>query len=90
MADTITLPENLTIHAIDSTFSELNQSLRDSGIDVIIDAKAVESIDTSGLQALLVLINSAQQDNKNITWQNTNELFTSSAEKIGLYEALQL
>ncbi|MDG6773320.1 STAS domain-containing protein [Thiomicrorhabdus sp. ZW0627] len=90
MADTITLPENLTIHAIDSTFSELNQSLRDSGIDVIIDAKAVESIDTSGLQALLVLINSAQQDNKNITWQNTNELFTSSAEKIGLSEALQL
>ncbi|WP_373020367.1 STAS domain-containing protein [Thiomicrorhabdus sp.] len=90
MADTITLPESLTIHTIDNIYTELRESLSNSGDEVVINAEAVETIDTSGLQALLILVNTAQQENKSITWQNASELLSQSAEKLGLSEALKL
>lgn len=90
MSDTITLPESLTIHTIDSTYAELNQAFLNTGDSIVLNAQAIETIDTSGLQALLMLIESAKKNQKNIEWQNANELLKTSAEKLGLAQALQL
>ncbi|WP_028486278.1 STAS domain-containing protein [Thiomicrorhabdus chilensis] len=90
MSDTITLPESLTIHTIDSTYTELNQAFLNTGDNIVLNAQAIETIDTSGLQALLMLIESARKNQKSIEWQNANELLKTSAEKIGLAQALQL
>lgn len=90
MSDTITLPESLTIHTIDNTYTELNQAVLNAGDNIILNAQDIETIDTSGLQALLMIIESAKTNQKSIEWQNTNELLKTSAEKIGLTQALQL
>jgi len=90
MANTISLPESLTIHTIDTSYNEINTSVPDSGDDIILDAEAVENIDTSGLQSLLMIIQTAKSNQKNISWQNTNETLKEAAKKIGLSEALLL
>jgi len=90
MADTITLPESLTIHTIEASYNELNAAVSDLGDEIILDAQAIENIDTSGLQSLLVIIQSAQNIQKSITWVNTNDTLNDAAKKTGLFEALLL
>ncbi|WP_178861133.1 STAS domain-containing protein [Thiomicrorhabdus cannonii] len=90
MADIITLPETLTIHTIGQTFSELQERFESAGDAILIDGTSVETLDTSGLQALIVLINAAQENDKQVSWQQTNELIASSAKKLGLNDALLL
>lgn len=90
MADIINLPENLTIHTINDSYAELSQKVQETGDEIIFDAGAVETIDTSGLQSLLMLIRMAESNQHSISWQNTNELFMTSANNIGLTEALKL
>ena len=90
MASTINLPESLTIHTIETSYNEINTAVSDLGDDIILDAQAVENIDTSGLQSLLSIIQTAQNNQKNISWQNTNETLTNAAKKTGLFEALLL
>ncbi|BCN93014.1 hypothetical protein THMIRHAM_07990 [Thiomicrorhabdus immobilis] len=88
MSETIQLPENLTIHHIEAHYNELNKLFNDAGDQISIEASAVETIDTSGLQALLVLVKTALENGKKISWQNTPEILTSSAKKIGIDQAL--
>jgi len=90
MADTIALPESLTIHTIEASYNELNAAVSDLGDEIILDAQAIENIDTSGLQSLLVIIQSAQNIQKSITWVNTNDTLNDAAKKTGLFEALLL
>lgn len=90
MASTINLPESLTIHTIEASYDELSTSVSDLGDDIVLDAEAVENIDTSGLQSLLMIIQTAQNNQKNISWQNTNDTLKDAAKKIGLSEALLL
>ncbi|MBN2864697.1 MAG: STAS domain-containing protein [Thiotrichales bacterium] len=90
MADTITLPESLTIHTIEASYNEISTAISDLGDDIIFDAQAVENIDTSGLQSLLSIIQTAQNNQKNIAWENTNDTLTDAAKKTGLSEALLL
>lgn len=88
MSNLIQLPENLTIHHIEGHFNDLNQKFNDMGDEIVIEATALETIDTSGLQALAVLVKSAQNSGKKISWQDTPEVLTSSAKKIGLEQEL--
>jgi anti-anti-sigma regulatory factor len=90
MADIITLPETLTIHTIGQTFAELRERFDTAGDDILIDGNNVETLDTSGLQALIVLISSAQENDKQVDWQQANDLIASSAQKLGLNGALLL
>jgi len=90
MANTINLPESLTIHTIEASYNEMSTSVSDAGDDIILDAEAVENIDTSGLQSLLMIIKTAQSNQKNISWQNTNDTLKTAANKTGLSEALLL
>lgn len=90
MSCEIKLPENLTIHHIEDHFNSLNNQFNDADDEISLEASAVENIDTAGLQALLVLIKSASDNSKTITWQNTPEIITSGAEKLGIKSPLLL
>lgn len=90
MADTISLPENLTIHGIDQAYSDLSNTFQDAGDEIILDGNSVETIDTSGLQAILVLVQYAKEHNKTLQWQSASETLKNSAGKVGLLDALKL
>lgn len=90
MSSEIKLPENLTIHHIDDHFNELSQQFNDAGSEIKIEASAVETIDTAGLQTLLVLVKNTLENDKTISWENTPDILTISSEKLGLSQALLL
>ncbi len=90
MANTISLPESLTIHTIDSNYNDLHTAVSDAENEIVLDAQAVENIDTSGLQSLLVIMQTAEKEQKSISWKNTNDVLTDAAKKTGLLEALKL
>jgi len=90
MANTINLPESLTIHTIETNYNEISTAVSDLGDDIVLDGKALENIDTSGLQSLLMIIKTAQKNQKNIRWENTNDTLNNAAKKTGLFEALML
>lgn len=86
----IELPENLTIHHIQEQFRELKFAFQSDLETYQINAEKVESVDTSGLQSLLVLIKLAQNNQKTIVWNGVNETLRNGAEKIGLLDKLLL
>ncbi|MGM0541980.1 MAG: STAS domain-containing protein [Pseudomonadota bacterium] len=90
MSNEIKLPENLTIHHIEAHFNELGKLFDHSGDEIFMDASSVETIDTAGLQTLLVLVTNATENGKTITWSNASEIIKTSAEKLGLMRHLQL
>lgn len=90
MSETIELPQNLTIHHIEEHFNNLSDQLNAAGDAVVFDGSKVETIDTSGLQALLVGVKSSLQNGKTIAWENPTEILANSAAKIGIAKALQL
>lgn len=90
MSHQINLPENLTIHHINSQFSELKQTITSSEGTVVFDAGAVDSIDTAGLQMLLVFIRNLESRNINFSWQNASEQLIDSAKNLNLTLELKL
>ena len=90
MSTEIKLPENLTIHHIDSHFNELNKLFSDAESEIKIEASAVETIDSAGLQTLLVLIKNSLDNDKTIFWENTPDIVQSSSDKLGLSKELLL
>ena len=90
MSTEIKLPENLTIHHIDNHFNELNQLFNSAENEIKIEASAVETIDSAGLQTLLILIKNSLNNNKTIAWENTPDIIQTSSEKLGLSQALLL
>ncbi|MDA3806459.1 MAG: STAS domain-containing protein [Thiomicrorhabdus sp.] len=90
MSNEIKLPENLTIHHIETHFNELNKLFNDSSDEISLDASSVDTIDTAGLQTLLILVTNAVENGKVISWLNPSEIIKTSAEKLGLMQELQL
>jgi len=90
MSTEIKLPENLTIHHIDNHFNELNKLFDESENEIKIEASAVESIDSAGLQTLLILIKNSLDNDKTISWENTPDIVQTSSDKLGLSQALLL
>lgn len=88
---TIALPQNFTIHQIEQISTDLKLAFEAEVETLILDATNVESVDTSGLQLVLVLIKQALSDHKNIQWTDSpSETFLTSAKRIGLNEKLML
>jgi len=86
----IELPDSLTIHHIEEVYGNLKIAFQSDAETYKIAASAVESIDTSGLQALLALVKNAVQNQKEVLWDSPSESLTSSASKLGLTEKLRL
>ncbi len=87
---TIDLPERLTIHHIEALYGDLKFSFLSDTKILKINADKIESIDTSGLQVLLILIKSAVSAGKTIHWENPTETLMTAARQIGLDKKLQL
>ncbi|VAW48599.1 hypothetical protein MNBD_GAMMA04-1602 [hydrothermal vent metagenome] len=90
MSTEIKLPENMTIHHIDNHFNELNLLFNDAESEIKIEASAVDTIDSAGLQTLLILIKNSLDNDKTITWENTPEIIQTNSDKLGLSQALLL
>lgn len=90
MSTEIKLPENLTIHHIDNHFNELNKLFDESEDEIKIEASAVETIDSAGLQTLLILIKNSLDNDKTISWENTPDIVQTSSDRLGLSQALLL
>ncbi len=90
MSTEIKLPENLTIHHIDDHFNHLNQQFNDAEKDITLEASSVETVDSAGLQTLLILIKNSLDNEKSISWKNPPEILQTSSEKLGLSQALVL
>ncbi|MBN2646988.1 MAG: STAS domain-containing protein [Thiotrichales bacterium] len=90
MSSKIILPDSLLIQQIESQFENLKTEFNAAGEAVLLDADAVETIDSAGLQALIVLIRHAQQQGKQVLWQSPSDALCQAANKLGLGSALQL
>lgn len=90
MGTQITLPDSLTIHQIDEHFTQLLEQLNIADESIELNGAAVESVDTSGLQAVLALIRHAQSKDNQISWQSSSDVLKQSAAKLGLSEAMLL
>ncbi|CAN8139088.1 STAS domain-containing protein [Thiomicrorhabdus sp. 6S2-11] len=90
MSSTITLSDSLIINQIEQEFAQLSAQFNDSENEIILDAEAVDTVDTSGLQCLLMLIQNAAEQGKTISWLSPSETIKTSAEKLGLSSALKL
>lgn len=90
MATEVQLPENMTIHYIETQYSEINKAFNEADNEIVINASGLETIDTSGLQSLLTLIKHAMEQQKQVSWQEAPEVLQQGAKKIGLSQALQL
>lgn len=86
----IELPKNLTIHHIEEQFGNLKIAFQGEADTFKIVGTNVESIDTSGLQALLTLIKSAQTNDKKIFWESPTDAIKQGAMKLGLTDKLFL
>lgn len=90
MSDTIELPQNLTIHHIEEQFNQISELMNEVGDQVVLDASKVETIDTSGLQTLLVAVKTLEEKEAEFSWESPTEILTTSAQKIGIHDALGL
>lgn len=90
MSIQINLPESLTIHQIDENYAQLLEMLDVAEETIEFNGSAVESIDTSGLQAIVMLIRHSQANGNQITWQSASEVLKQSAEKLDLSDAMLL
>lgn len=90
MSSTITLNDSLIINQIEQQFAQLSAQFNEAENEILLDGEAVDTVDTSGLQCLLMLIKNASEQGKNVSWLSPSETLKVSAEKLGLVESLKL
>lgn len=83
------LDESLDITRINQLYEELNTLL--SGADTItMNAGNVKRMDTAGLQLLCCWHLEAKKKGLDVTWINTQGVFTDSAKLLGVAEIFDL
>jgi chemotaxis protein CheX len=60
------------------------------GDPVVVDGSSVERIDTAGLQLLVALARSQQQQGRRLQWKAASPELLKSGERLGLIDALGL
>ncbi|WP_044410676.1 STAS domain-containing protein [Thiomicrospira microaerophila] len=89
MSQVIQLPESLTIHYASEQMVAMKKAIADASGELTIDASALETIDTSGIQLLLVVVESLAEKGLKLRWLNPSELFVSSVANLGLSTKFQ-
>jgi anti-anti-sigma regulatory factor len=88
MSQVIQLPENLTIHYANEHLASLKTQVGEASTEVVFDGSSVETIDTSGIQLLLVMVSSLSEKGVKVGWQNVTESMASSMANLGLSQKL--
>jgi anti-anti-sigma regulatory factor len=84
----IGMPADLRIAAVD----ELRTTLRDAlgAPQIVLDAAAVERVDTAALQLLVAFQRAAKQHARQVRWTGVSAPLEEAASQLGLAEALAL
>lgn len=90
MSSTITLSDSLIINHIEQEFAQLSAQFNEAENEILLDGEAVDTVDTAGLQCLLILISNAAEQGKNVSWLSPSDTLKTTAEKLGLSTSLQL
>lgn len=85
----LTLGPELRIGAIQALHASLREALA-SGEDITLDATAVQSADTAGLQLLYAFVRDSKQRGQSVTWCEPNAVLRRDAGLLGLDAALGL
>lgn len=87
--ETLSVGEHLTIADVHDRQEEW-QPLLDSKKDIVVDAGAVTTIDTAGLQLLLVLKRSIESRDRAFIWKETSEELSAVAALVDLDREMEL
>ena len=85
----VDLPANLTISTAEALYEKFEALLLED-CDINVNAKAVERVDTAGLQLLYVFKDALSKRNLTMKWKSTSESLIEAATQIGLSEKLEL
>ncbi len=86
---TVALPENLTIAHAEAVYANL-EAFSQASQDVVLDAAAVASVDTAGLQILAAFIGDLKKGGINLSWTNPSAVLKETALILGMGELLLL
>lgn len=87
----VTLPENLKINQAQALHDVFENLIQTSDLESIeIDANAVKSADTAGMQLVLALVKAARERHIDFKWSGSSSCFESSVDTLGLRQALEL
>lgn len=89
MSNVIALPENLTIHYAASYLDEVKTQLEGTG-NIVFEADKVETLDTSGVQLLLVVINDLTARGVEYCFESPSKVLVESIEALGLSSHFKL
>lgn len=88
MSATITFPDNLTIGQITQIYEDLKPVIEGENEQLMINASAVDSIDTAGLQLLLRIKQVCVDKNISFSWDGVSDTVKQNSEKLGMNSAL--
>ena len=89
MSQTFQIEKQCTVREAEA-FKFALQAAEDSSGDFIVDASAVERIDTAGLQLLLGFAARLKLTERRLVWQGVSPAFRHSVTQLGLDHALGL
>lgn len=83
------LPENMTIYNVGELKEELLIHLKNSGGDPVqLDAAKLKDIDGAGIQLLLSLYKTLQEEDRSLSIQNPNQLLNHLLQVSGAADIL--
>jgi len=85
----IKLQNQLGIQHVSDLKAELETALS-TGESVLLDASAIENVDTAGLQLLVAFVQHAALKKSAFEWKSPSEAFIETAGIMGLSAVLQL
>ncbi|WFE68836.1 STAS domain-containing protein [Thiomicrospira sp. R3] len=83
MSNVIALPENLTIHYAASYLEKIKAQLETSD-GVVFESDKVETLDTSGVQLLLVVINDLTARGIEYCFESPSKVLVEAIQALGL------
>lgn len=83
MSTLIELPENLTIHYASSYLEQVKEQILSAG-DVIFDGARIETVDTAGVQLLLVMLKDLSSKGIEHRFESPSKILIESVQGLGL------
>ncbi len=90
MSNSVTLPAELTIQTVSQEIGSLKENISNSSGAVTLDASALNSVDTAGIQLLFSLVKELQGKGCQVNWQSTPPILIDTANVLGAKSALSL
>lgn len=84
----VCLPADCRLAAQAALKSELEQVLQHG--DIVIEAQALERVDTAALQLLVLFRRELEQNGGALAWRGTNDVLREAAALLGLEQSLNL